>query len=363
MSDSNPKRRVAVVGATGVAGQQFLVSLDQHPWFEVTTLAASARSAGKAYRDAITTAGGSVQWGCVEPMPARFADFPVIDAADLDPTSVDLVFSAVESEAAKALETAFAPHVPVVSTSSAFRYEDDVPIIVPGVNHEHAVLVKRQQRERGWKGFVLPIPNCTTTGLVIALAPLVRTFGVKSVIMTSMQALSGAGRSPGVIALDVLDNIIPYIPKEEEKVQIETSKILGSLDGEQIQPLTLPVSATCTRVSVRDGHTESVFASLGKQASLADVAEALRAYGGEFTDLGLPSAPERMIEVSEDPFHPQPRVDCMAGDGMTTVVGRLREDPVLENGVKLMLLSHNTKMGAAKGATLVAEYLVHSGLA
>jgi aspartate-semialdehyde dehydrogenase len=361
MSDST-RRRVAVVGATGVAGQQFLVSLADHPWFDVTVLAASPRSAGKTYTDAITEQG-SLRWGCDEPLPARFARETVIDAADLDLDSVDLVFSAVESEAARVLEERFAPEVPVVSTSSAFRYEDDVPIIVPGVNHEHAALVKRQQRERGWKGFVVPIPNCTTTGLVVALAPLARRFGVESVVMTSMQALSGAGRSPGVIAMDVLDNVIPYIPKEEEKVQTETSKILGKLEGDQIVPLDVTVSATCTRVNVRDGHTESVNAGLGQPASLQDVADVLRAFGGEFTDLGLPSSPPELISVTEDDYRPQPRIDRNLNDGMTTVIGRLREDKVLPNGVRFVLLSHNTKMGAAKGATLVAEYLVHQGLA
>ncbi len=357
------RRRVAVVGATGVAGQQFLVSLADHPWFEVTTLAASARSAGKTYRDAISTPGGHVAWGCEEPLPGGFAERPVIDAAELDPTRVDLVFSAVESEAARKLEERFAPEVPVVSTSSAFRYEDDVPIIVPGVNHDHATLVKRQQRERGWKGYVLPIPNCTTTGLVVALAPLVRSFGVEFVVMTSLQALSGAGRSPGVPSLDILDNVIPYIPKEEEKVQTETAKILGNLDGDRIVPLDLPVSATCTRVNVRDGHTESVNVSLGREADLREVAESMRVWGREFTDVGLPSSSGEVIAVLDDPYRPQPRVDRTMGDGMTTVVGRLRTDPVLPNGIKLVLLSHNTKLGAAKGATLLAEYLVHRGLA
>ena len=358
-----PRRRVAVVGATGVAGQQFLVSLAQHPWFELTVLAASERSAGKTYTAAITDPAGQQRWGCEEPLPERFAGMTVVNAAELDPTSVDLIFTAVESDAARALEERFAPHVPVVSTASAFRYEDDVPIIVPGVNHEHASLVKRQQRERGWKGFVVPIPNCTTTGLVVALAPLVRSFGVDAVIMTSLQALSGAGRSPGVSSMDILDNVIPFIPKEEEKVQRETAKILGRLEGDRIVELDLPVSATCTRVNVRDGHTETVNLSLARPASLAEVAGALRAHGREFTDLGLPSAPAELIQVSEDPYRPQPRADRLVGDGMTTVVGRLRKDEVLPNGVKLVLLSHNTKLGAAKGATLVAEYLVQTGLA
>ncbi len=362
MGDSQ-RRRVAVLGATGVAGQQFLVSLASHPWFEVTALAASARSAGKAYREAISDAGGHLRWACEEPLPAAFVEQPVVAADDLDPGSVDLIFSAVESDAARGLEERFAPHVPVVSTASAFRYEDDVPIIVPGVNHEHATLVKRQQRERSWKGFVAPIPNCTTTGLVVALAPLARRYGLRSVVMTSLQALSGAGRSPGVVGLDILDNVIPFIPKEEEKVQSETAKILGSLDGDRIVPLDLPVSATCTRVNVRDGHTESVNVGLAEAASLEAVADTLRAFGREFTDLGLPSAPPELIQVTRDTFRPQPRYDRNCNDGMTTVVGRIREDPVLPNGVRFVLLSHNTKMGAAKGATLVAEYLVHRGLA
>ncbi len=358
-----PRRRVAVVGATGVAGQQFLVSLDRHPWFELTSLAASERSAGKHYTAAITEPSGQLRWACDEPLPAAFGEMPVRNAADLDLSEVDLVFSAVESDAARALEERYAPEVPVVSTSSAFRYEEDVPILVPGVNQDHATLVKRQQRERGWKGFVAPIPNCTTTGLAMALAPLARGFGLRSSIVTSMQALSGAGRSPGVHSMDILDNIVPYIPKEEEKVQRETSKILGSLEGDRIEPLELPVSAHCNRVNVRDGHMECVSASLEQPADLAQVAAAMRSFGRELTQMGLPSSPPDLIHVTEDPYRPQPRVDRRLNDGMTTVVGRLRPDPVLPNGLKFVLLSHNTKMGAAKGACLVAEYLVAQGLA
>jgi aspartate-semialdehyde dehydrogenase len=351
------------VGATGVAGQQFLVSLEDHPWFEVVALAASERSAGKSFTDAITSESGQLRWVCEEPLPARFANQQVVDARDLDLSGIDLVFSAVESDAARALEEKLAPEVPVISTSSAFRYEDDVPIIVPGVNHDHARLVKRQQSERGWKGFVLPIPNCTATGLVVCLAPLVRSFGVESVIMTSLQALSGAGRSPGVVSLDVLDNVIPFIPNEEAKVEMESSKILGRLAGDRIEPLELRVSATCTRVNVRDGHTEIVTAGLGRPVDLAEVADALRGFGREFLDLRLPSAPPDLIHVSDDPYRPQPRIDRRLNDGMTTVVGRLRGDSVLTNGIRFVLLSHNTKMGAAKGAVLLAEYTVDQGLA
>ena len=360
---SKLRRRVAVVGATGITGQQFLLALADHPWFEVAALAASERSAGKRYADAVTRPDGSSAWQCDEPFPARFADLEVLDAARLDASSVDLVFSAVESDAARVLEPRYAAHVPVVSTASAFRYEDDVPVLVPGVNLEHAALVKRQQRERGWKGFIAPQPNCTAIGLVIALAPLARRFGLERVVMTSLQALSGAGRSPGVSALDILDNVIPYIPSEEEKVERETRKVLGRLEGERIVPLDVAVSATCTRVNVRDGHFESVAAGLAGPASPAEVTEALSVFGGEFSDLGLPSAPPELIRVLGDPYRPQPRLDRDTHDGMTTLVGRVREDRALANGVKFVLLSHNTKMGAARGATLVAEYLVHRGLA
>jgi len=197
----------------------------------------------------------------------------------------------------------------------------------------------------------------------IALAPLVRSFGVRQVVATSLQALSGAGRSPGVHSMDILDNVIPYIPGEEEKVQKEAAKILGRLDGDTIVPLDLTVSATCTRVQVRDGHTVWASVALSRPASLDEVSGALSAFAAEFCDLGLPSAPEQLIHVTQDPYHPQPRVDRQRGDGMVTTIGRLREDRVLPNGVKFVLLSHNTKMGAAKGAVLTAELLVHQGLA
>jgi aspartate-semialdehyde dehydrogenase len=286
-----------------------------------------------------------------------------VAADSLELGDVDLVFSAVESAAARELEEKYAPRVPVVSTSSAFRYEPDAPILVPGVNPEHARLVERQRRERGWRGFVAPIPNCTATGLVVALAPLAKAFGLRGVVMTSLQALSGAGRSPGVVGLDILDNVIPFIPKEEEKVQRETGKILGRLEGDAIVPLDLPVSATCTRVNVRDGHTEAVNVSLGRPASPQEVAAAMRSFGREFCALPLPSNPPELLAVSDDPYRPQPRIDRRLNDGMTTVVGRIREDSVLPNGIKFVLLSHNTKMGAAQGAVLTAEHLVHEGLA
>ena len=355
------KIKVAVVGATGVAGQQFLASLVGHPTFEVTALAASPRSAGKTYRDAITDANGAFRWYCSTPLAPSFAKMMVEDASQMDARKVDLVFTAVESDAAKELEPKYAQTTPVVSTASAFRYEADVPIFIPGVNMEQASLIDVQKRKRGWKGFVTPVPNCTTTGFAMTLKPLYDRFGIDRVIMTSMQACSGAGRSPGVVALDIVDNVIPYIAKEEEKVQTETQKILGILKGETIEPAPFPVSATCTRVPVLESHFESVFVSLKKPASVDEAKKAMREFGGEFTALKLPSCPSMLIDVTDDPFRPQPRLDRDKEDGMVTSVGRVRADDAWANGIKYVLVSHNTKMGAAKGAMLVAEYLVHKG--
>lgn len=355
------KKKVAVIGATGVAGQQFLASLPGHPFFEVAALAASERSAGKTYKDALTDASGAFRWYCQEPLDPAFAKMKVEDASKLDASKVDVIFTAVESDAAKELEPRYAKTTPVVSTASAFRYEDDVPIFIPGVNLDHDRLIPVQRKNRGWKGFVTPVPNCTTTGLAMTLKPLHEAFGVLQVIMTSMQACSGAGRSPGVIGLDIMDNVIPYIPKEEEKVEKETQKILGAIVGESIAPAPFPVSATCTRVPVLEAHTEAVYVSLKKHATVDEVKEVLRRFGGDFVAMKFPSCPPHLIDVSEDPFRPQPRLDRDREGGMVTSVGRVRADHALPNGIKYMLVSHNTKMGAAKGGMLVAEYLVHQG--
>ena len=351
---------MAVVGATGIAGQQFLNCLESHPWFEITTLAASHRSAGKPYREAIQKSDGSLSWWC-GPLPGEeLLNMTVQDAAELDLDSVDVIFTAVESDAAKELEPRFAAHRPTFSTASAFRYDPDVPLILPGVNDSHLPLIERQQRERGWRGFVLPIPNCTTTGLAMTLAPLHERFGIELVVMTSMQAVSGAGRNGGVLSLDVLDNIIPFIPNEEEKVQKETHKILGSLVDGQIQPADMGITCTCTRVAVIDGHTETVALSLRNPADIDEAKAAMSEYGAHLAH--LPSAPGRLIRVLDDPFRPQPRLDRDTEEGMVTSVGRLRADPVLPNGLKYVLVSHNTRMGAARGSTLLAEICVEQGL-
>ncbi len=353
--------QAAIVGATGIVGQQFIVALHNHPWIKVSALAASERSAGRTYREALTDAkSGAFRWYCDELPAPEALDLPVQNAQDMDAASVDLVFSAVESDQAQILEPKFAATKPVISTASAFRYEKDVPILIPGVNSEQAALLKIQRRARGWKGFITPIPNCTTTGLAITLKPIYDAFGIRAVIMTSMQAMSGAGRSPGVLGLDIIDNVIPYIANEEEKVQRETQKILGALSGQNIEPARFAVSCTCTRVNVREGHTETVFVSTEKSCEPADVARVMQEFTGLKGD-PLPSAPRQMIVVLNDPFRPQPRLDRDTDNGMATVVGRLRKDAALENGIKYVLVSHNTKMGAARGAVLVAELLIREG--
>ena len=360
MSD---KIRVAVVGATGVAGQQFLAALPGHPHFQVVKLAASARAAGKRYADALRDERGASRW-CLPGAPdPSIASLIVEDGAAMTSDGVDLVFSAVEADIARELEPRLAADVPVVSTASAFRYDDDVPVFLPAVNLDHAALIDVQRRRRGWRGFITPGPNCTTTGLVITLKPILDTFGLRRVVMTSLQSCSGAGRSPGVIGLDIIDNVIPYIPKEEEKVEKETRKLLGSISPSGVAPLALPVSCTCTRVPVLEGHTEAVFVETERPAPLEAVRAALTGFGQDFLRLGLPSAPRQLIEVLDDPFRPQPRLDRDSGAGMTTVVGRLRPETALgAHGVKYVLVSHNTRMGAATGAILIAEYLTRQGL-
>ncbi len=355
-------KNVAVVGATGIVGQQFLVALSKHPWFKLTTVAASERSSGKSYEEALREPStGALRWYVDEEPPAEVLGMMVEDAAQLDASALDLVFTAIESDQAQIIEPRLASEKPVVSTASAFRYEENVPIIIPGVNSEHVSLLDFQREKRGWSGFIVPIPNCTTTGLVISLKPILDTFGLRNVIMTSMQAVSGAGRSPGVIALDIIDNLIPFIPKEEEKVQRETQKILGLFRGNNVKTADFKVSCTCTRANVLEGHTESVSISTEKKCSVDEVKQAFRKYADVLSNEGLPSAPRKMIVVHDDPFRPQPRLDRDAYGGMATVVGRIRKDEVLENGLKYLLVSHNTKMGAARGAVLVAELLVQKG--
>ena len=352
------KKKVAIIGVTGAVGQEFVLSLKDHPWFEVTQIAASERSAGKNYVDAIRDPdSGIIKWEVGGEIPEYIKGMTVKKIDEINAAELDLVFSAVESNAARDIETKFAKDIPVISTSSAYRYEDDVPILIPGINDEQSELLEIQKKNRGWKGWVAPLPNCTTTGLVITMKPLYEKYGVKKVMMTSMQAISGAGRSPGVSAMDVIDNIIPYIPKEEEKVRIETRKILGKLKDGKIEPADIRVSCTCTRVPVIDGHTESVFVETEKEVDPKNAKETYEQYNKEISVLDLPSAPKDYYVVHEDPTRPQPRIERHVGDGMTTTIGRLEKEELFDHGLKYMLFSHNKKMGSAKGAVLLAEML------
>jgi aspartate-semialdehyde dehydrogenase len=350
--------RAAVVGATGMAGQQFVLALSGHPNFEVVQMVTSRNV--KTYQEALMESDGSSRWTQSIDIPEDMKDVPVVSSKDFRPDSVDVIFTAVESDLAKELEPWFAKTTPTFSTASAFRYEEDTPLIIPGVNDQYADLVQLQQERRNWKGFVLPICNCTVNGLAITLQPLHEHFGVDRVLMVSMQSVSGAGRSPGVRTLDILDNIIPFIPKEEDKVKREIRKILGKRVGNHIEPASIDINCICTRANVLDGHTEAVFAGLQRKVDLAEIKQVMREFH-PFRNRKLHSAPEEWIHVFDDPFRPQPRLDRERGDGMTTSVGRLEEDPVL-GGVKYVLVSHNTKMGAGKGAVLLAECVLERGL-
>ena len=354
------KKRVAIIGVTGSVGQEFVQSLDNHPWFEVTQIAASERSAGKNYLDAIRNEGGIIMWDVGGEIPEYIKSMTVKKIDELDTSQLDLVFSAVESQAARDIETKMAAKLPVVSTSSAYRYEEDVPILIPGVNDDQAELLETQKKNRNWKGFVAPLPNCTTTGLAITLKPLLEKYGAKKVMMTSMQAISGGGKS-GVSAMGITDNILPYIPKEEGKVRLETRKILGKLRDGKIEDADIRVSCTCTRVPVIDGHTESVFVETSEDIDPAKAKELYNDYNKSISVEGLPSAPKEYYAFHEDPTRPQPRMERTVGNGMTTTIGRVEKEELFDKGLKYMLFSHNKKMGSAKGAVLLAEMLYKKG--
>jgi aspartate-semialdehyde dehydrogenase len=352
------KIKVAIIGATGVVGQQFILALHDHPWFAISNLSASSTSSNKSYQNALRDPKtGALRWFSSELPPSSVLEMPVSDIQNIDLNNIDLVFTAISTQIARRIEGKLAKDKPVISTARAYRYEPDIPIILPGINLSHASLIRVQQKKRAWKGFIIPQPNCTATGLAYSLKPILDAFGLEKVLMTSLQAVSGAGRSPGVSALDIIGNVIPYIPGEEEAVEKETIKILGSLSTNlTITPAPFRISCTCTRVGVIDGHTESVFLSTQSPCTVDEVRVAIRHYS-EINTLNLPSAPKQLLIVQDDPYRPQPRLDAMTEDGMTTTIGRIRKDSALKNGIKYVLLSHNTKMGAAKGAILVAEFL------
>ncbi|MBI4458275.1 aspartate-semialdehyde dehydrogenase [Candidatus Uhrbacteria bacterium] len=347
----NPKR-VGVLGATGMVGQRILAMLDNHPWFTVTALAASENSAGKKYREAAS-------WQLDQPMPAWLGDMTVTGSKpDLD---CDFVLSALDANVAGEIEPAFAAAgYPVISNAKNFRMEEDVPLVIPEVNPDHLDVIARQRQNRGWrKGYIVTNPNCSTVGLVMALKPLHDMFRVSKVFVTTMQALSGAGY-PGVASLDILDNVVPFIKGEEEKIQVETLKLLGGFDGAQYQPAEINVSAHCNRVQVRDGHLECVSVELERQAEPDEIIAAWRGFRPAIADKKLPSVPTPAIIYREEENRPQPRRDRDAGAGMAVTVGRLRRDPILH--YKFVVLSHNTVRGAAGAAIANAELLAAKNL-
>lgn len=343
---------VAVLGATGSVGQRFISLLDNHPWFKVVALAASDRSVGQKFSDAC-------RWVLNDPMPEYARDMVVAPAAP-DAVNAKIVFSALHNEIAIDLEPQFAQAgAAVCSNASSYRRAQDVPILLPEINAEHIQLVKAQREQRGWSGCILTNPNCTSTGLTIALKALDEAFGVKKVFAVSLQALSGAGY-PGVPSLDIIDNVIPNINGEEEKVEWEPRKMLGKLNGDKIDLAEIRFSAHTNRVAVIDGHTVCVSLELARPADPETAEAILRAYAAPESARELPSRPRPVISVRDEADRPQPRLDRLTGKGMTTVVGRVRRDPILD--LKFVVLSHNTIRGAAGGSIYNAELLVNENL-
>jgi aspartate-semialdehyde dehydrogenase len=341
------KYRVGILGATGMVGQRFIQLLEHHPQFEITAVAASDRSQGKTYGDACT-------WRLNGEMPRAVRSLPV--QPPTPPLDCDLVFSSLPGDIARQTEGDFATAgYPVISNSSAFRMDDDVPLLIPEVNHQHLDLLARQRQRYPSGGFIVTNPNCSTIMLVLALAPLHATFGITSVVATTMQALSGAGY-PGVASLDIIDNVLPHISGEEEKIETETTKILGRFVNDHIEPAAMAVSAQCHRVNVTDGHMAAVRVNFTRKPALEELREALSSFRSLPQELGLHSAPDRPIVIRDEIDRPQPKLDRDAGDGMTITVGRLREDTVMD--YRFVVLSHNTIRGAAGAALLNAELLI-----
>lgn len=342
------KYRVGILGATGTVGQRFIQLLADHPQFEIACLAASDRSVGKTFAEACP-------WKLTTPMPDKVKDIEVVPIEP--PLECDLVFSSLPSSVARATEEAFArAGYPVISNSSSFRMDEDVPLLIPEINHDHLGLIEIQQRNHGYdKGFIVTNPNCAVVSFAPPLAAMHEKFGIESVIVTTFQAISGAGY-PGVASLDIMDNVMPYIAGEEPKVETEAQKILGKFNGTEIEKADFTVSAQCFRVAVVDGHTASVRVNLKETSTLEEVTEAIENYPG----LGLYSSPEHFMVVREEPDRPQPKMDRDTGKGMTVTIGRLFPDNIFD--YRFVALSHNTLRGAAGAAVLNAELLIKRGL-
>ena len=353
------KKRVGIVGATGMVGQRFLTLLEDHPYFEVTALAASARSAGKSYGEAV-----GERWKMTTPMPEAYAKMPVYDAADIAKMAemVDFVFCAVDmkKDEIRALEEAYAKaEIPVVSNNSAHRWTPDVPMVIPEINDAHYEVIEAQKKRLGTKrGFIAVKPNCSIQSYVPALTPL-RKYGIKEVVATTYQAISGAGKTfkdwP-----EMIDNIIPYIGGEEEKSEQEPLRVWGEVkDGEIVKADAPLITTQCIRVPVSDGHTAAVFVRFENKPTKEEILEAWENFGGKPQELGLPHAPEKFITYFEEDNRPQAKLDRDIYGGMGVTVGRLREDTLFD--YKFVCLSHNTLRGAAGGAVLNAELLYKLG--
>jgi aspartate-semialdehyde dehydrogenase len=344
------KLPVGILGATGIVGQRFIQALENHPWFEVAWLAASDRSEGKPYAEA-------ARWRLKTAIPNRVANMTVAPATP--DGAPKIIFAALDAAIARELEPQFADAgCALVSNSSALRMQSDVPLVIPEVNADHIALIDTQSWRKQSRGFAVTNPNCSAIGLVLALAPLHRHFELESVMAVTMQAVSGAGY-PGVPSLDILGNVIPYIKNEEEKMEEETQKLLGTLKAGKIVPAPFAMSAQCNRVAVEDGHTESVSIRLKKKVKAEEIIAAWNEFAAEPQHLRLPSAPDKPVVYMTAPDRPQPRLDVDLGGGMTTAVGRLRPCNVLE--WKFTVLSHNTIRGAAGAALLNAELLKAKG--
>ena len=354
------KFQVGVIGATGMVGQRFMLLLENHPWFEVVVLAASARSAGKTYQDAV-----GEKWAFDCPMPEKYRNMRVLDAeADMPEiaSKVDFVFCAVNMDKAKirALEEAYAKaEVPVVSNNSAHRFTADVPMVIPEINDGHLQVIPAQRKRLGTKrGFIAVKSNCSLQSYVPLLHPL-KGFGVKQVAVCTYQAISGAGKTFKTMP-EIIDNVIPYIGGEEEKSEKEPLKIWGEVkNGEIVNADGPAITAQCLRVPVADGHTAAVFVSFDKKPTKEEILSAWANFKGVPQDLALPSAPTQFIRYFEEDNRPQAKLDRMEGNGMSVTVGRLREDAIFD--YKFVGLSHNTLRGAAGGAVLLAELLAAKG--
>ncbi|MEM1619462.1 MAG: aspartate-semialdehyde dehydrogenase [Fervidicoccaceae archaeon] len=348
---------VAVLGAGGLVGHKFVELAARHPWLEIVALTGSEKSVGKPYRE--------VAWCGESCVPEELSSTLVEETSveKLKRRGISIAFSALPPDDAERIEPELArAGIYVVSNASPMRLDPDVPLLNPEVNADHVELLEEQHRRRGWGGGILKVPNCTTAILTLALKPLLDEFGLKRVIVSTMQSVSGAGLR-GVPSMSIIDNIVPFIEGEEEKIEREAPKVLGVLRGSEVSPASVRVSASCNRVPVLEGHLENVFVELSRSASPEEVIEALESFSAnKIRGLGLPSAPSRPIVVRREVDRPQPRLDRSEGSGMSVVVGRLRLDRALENGFKMVVLGNNLVRGAAGTGLLIAELLIKLGL-